>query len=44
MFAIILLRKRELHREPFAVSSDKEILSSASRQKQQQTLSIRTNF
>ena len=33
MFAIRLLKKSELHWEPFADSTDKEMLSSASRQK-----------
>ena len=33
MFAIRLLKKSELHWEPFAVSIDKEMLSSASWQK-----------
>ena len=33
MFAIRLLKKNELLWEPFAVSTDKEMLSSANRQK-----------
>ena len=44
MFAIRLLKKSELHWEPFAVLTDEETLSTASWQKQQHTPFINMIF